>query len=210
MCDCPAHHALVDCTCFCDHTNDRMTQWKERVRELEVEVARLRAGEDTTPREPGTQLTPGQWIRKFNEATTERRLHAAERVLQVIDQESHCFQMDHEGRLEDLQARLEAAEIELAAWRLARSRLGRWWDWPLVQWWWFRQYKRADRRALARETAEIRARAADEAPPMRIDPTLIDNQEDPKNAEQDRAAARAILRKHVLAKTEPPKPEDYA
>lgn len=36
----------------------------------------------------------------------------------------------------------------------------RWWDWPFVQWWWWRQYKRADRAAFRRECAAIRWRAA--------------------------------------------------
>lgn len=68
---------------------------------------------------------------------------------------THCA-----AELEQLRVRLEDAEIELAAWRTARSRLGRWWEWPLVQSWWYRQYKRADRRAFERECEEIQARAA--------------------------------------------------
>ena len=56
----------------------------------------------------------------------------------------------------ELTARLEDAENELADWRLARSKLGRWWEWPLVQAWWYRQYRRRDRRAFERECAEIR------------------------------------------------------
>lgn len=31
MCDCPAHRSLVDCTCSCDHTNDRLTQLREQL-----------------------------------------------------------------------------------------------------------------------------------------------------------------------------------
>ena len=34
----------------------------------------------------------------------------------------------------------------------------RWWEWPMVQWWWYRQYKRADRRAFRRECEQIRWR----------------------------------------------------
>jgi hypothetical protein len=34
----------------------------------------------------------------------------------------------------------------------------RWWEWRPVQWWWYRQYKRADRRALRRECEQIRWR----------------------------------------------------
>jgi hypothetical protein len=36
----------------------------------------------------------------------------------------------------------------------------RWWEWPAVQWWWYRQYKRADRRAFKRECRDIRWREA--------------------------------------------------
>lgn len=36
----------------------------------------------------------------------------------------------------------------------------RWWEWPLVQLWWYRQYKRADRRAFRRECELIRWRHA--------------------------------------------------
>lgn len=35
----------------------------------------------------------------------------------------------------------------------------RWWEWRIVQWWWYRQYKRADRRAFRRECELIRRRA---------------------------------------------------
>jgi len=35
MCSCPAHHELVDCTCSCDHTADRMSQYRARIQELE-------------------------------------------------------------------------------------------------------------------------------------------------------------------------------
>lgn len=38
MCDCPAHQSLVDCTCSCDHTNDRLLQLRNRVRELEADL----------------------------------------------------------------------------------------------------------------------------------------------------------------------------
>lgn len=33
------------------------------------------------------------------------------------------------------------------------------WNWCLYQWWIWRRYKRADRKAYARECAEIRRRA---------------------------------------------------
>lgn len=39
MCGCPAHHELVDCTCRCDHTDDRLSQWRARAKELEAQLA---------------------------------------------------------------------------------------------------------------------------------------------------------------------------
>jgi hypothetical protein len=108
VCSCPAHNALVDCECQCDHTNDRLAQWHDRALTAEAEIARLRAGEDDERPDPGTALTPAQWIRKWNDAAPDRRLHAAQRVLEVIDQESRCFQQDHDGRLEHLEAELSS------------------------------------------------------------------------------------------------------
>ena len=42
MCDCPAHRQLVGCTCSCDHTDDRTTQWRDRAAKAEAEADRLR------------------------------------------------------------------------------------------------------------------------------------------------------------------------
>jgi hypothetical protein len=42
-----------------------------------------------------------------------------------------------------------------------------WWEWRIVQWYWYRQYKRADRRAFRQECQDIRDRAktaGDETP----------------------------------------------
>jgi hypothetical protein len=35
----------------------------------------------------------------------------------------------------------------------------RWWEWLAALWWWYRQYKRADRREFKRECEQIRWRA---------------------------------------------------
>lgn len=43
MCSCPAHTALVDCVCQCDHTTDRTWQYRDRIRALETERDRLAA-----------------------------------------------------------------------------------------------------------------------------------------------------------------------
>lgn len=79
-----------------------------------------------------------------------------------------------------------------------------WWEWRVAQWWWWKQYRRRDRRAFRRECDEIRAQVGDTTigtlskqppPPMRIDPDIIGNHEDPRAAAKDRAAAEEILRK---------------
>ena len=41
MCGCEAHRRLVECTCNCDHTGDRMSQWSERAKELEHALRKL-------------------------------------------------------------------------------------------------------------------------------------------------------------------------
>ena len=43
MCNCPAHWSLTDCTCHCDHTNDRLRQWTARARDAEAALDRVRA-----------------------------------------------------------------------------------------------------------------------------------------------------------------------
>jgi hypothetical protein len=43
MCSCPAHRELVDCTCNCDHTTDRLLQWKARALTAEAEMEVQRA-----------------------------------------------------------------------------------------------------------------------------------------------------------------------
>jgi hypothetical protein len=43
MCNCPAHRALVDCVCNCDHTNDRLSQWKTRALAAEAKLAATNA-----------------------------------------------------------------------------------------------------------------------------------------------------------------------
>ena len=47
----------------------------------------------------------------------------------------------------------------LRRWRAAVELWLTWWQWPPVQAYWYRQYKRADRKAFLAECEEIRARA---------------------------------------------------
>lgn len=54
MCNCPAHRSLVDCECQCDHTHDRLSQWKQRVHELRLEAMQYRQALTEIANEPPT------------------------------------------------------------------------------------------------------------------------------------------------------------
>lgn len=60
--------------------------------------------------------------------------------------------------LDELKARFRAAVERGGPPIVLREPRFRWWEWPIVQWWWYRQYKRADRRAFRRECDQIRWR----------------------------------------------------
>lgn len=72
--------------------------------DLRAEIARLRAGEADTPPPEGATPTPAQWIRSWNDLSAEQRLKWAEHILGNADQAYRCFAMDHEGRIEELEA----------------------------------------------------------------------------------------------------------
>jgi len=42
MCGCEAHKSLVDCNCGCDHSGDRISQWKARALVAEKQLATVR------------------------------------------------------------------------------------------------------------------------------------------------------------------------
>jgi len=75
---------------------------------LRAEIARLRAGEAETPAEEGVNPTPAQWIRKWNDSTAEQRLKWAALILDHAEQVARCFQLDHEGRLADVDTLMSA------------------------------------------------------------------------------------------------------
>ena len=74
------------------------------------EVARLRAGEDATPCPANTQLTAAQWLYRFNEATADERLAAAERAIFNAEKFHQCFMQNHRGEIGHLRRRV--AELE--------------------------------------------------------------------------------------------------
>ncbi|MEV8439164.1 hypothetical protein AB0425_17455 [Actinosynnema sp. NPDC051121] len=83
---------------------------------LRAEVARLRAGEDLTPREEGAWPTPGQLIARILDApTAETRLKIADALLTNCVTASNCLLADHGG----LKSELEAAHEEIRVLREA-------------------------------------------------------------------------------------------
>lgn len=55
MCSCPAHNQLVDCACLCDHTNDRLLQWKARALRAEAKVSAARKAAAAVATDPLAQ-----------------------------------------------------------------------------------------------------------------------------------------------------------
>lgn len=88
---------------------ERLARDEDELRRLRAEVARLRAGEAPEPPAPHVTLTPAEWLRKMHDATPEKRLHVIEVLLGEVDRGSRCFQMNHEGVIEDLRAELARA-----------------------------------------------------------------------------------------------------
>lgn len=84
---------------------------EERAAEVETELARLRAGEESGW-EPMTVPTPGQWITHFNRADAAGRLDMAQRVIDCAATASTCFEMNHVRRLEEDQLRRTRIELE--------------------------------------------------------------------------------------------------
>jgi hypothetical protein len=84
--------------CVSDTTID---QWGQ-LEQLRAEVARLRAGESDEPAAEGARLTPGEWLRAFNDACAAKRLVWAGRALELADAVGRCFLLDHGGAVEEL------------------------------------------------------------------------------------------------------------
>lgn len=81
---------------------------------LRGEVARLRAGEADTPGEPGAELTPSEWIRRWNDATPEERLKVAAAGRANAQAAYRCFRLDHEGRLAHAEEAARQAQDAIA------------------------------------------------------------------------------------------------
>ncbi|MGP3914345.1 hypothetical protein [Nonomuraea sp. 10N515B] len=87
-----------------EHGNDitDIDQLRQRAEAAEQEVARLRAGEADEPPAEGVQLTPAEWLRKYNDATPERRLQVVEHVRDNAAAARRCLMADHDGALDEL------------------------------------------------------------------------------------------------------------
>lgn len=89
------------------------------LQDARAEIARLRAGEDDTPGDPAVVPTPGQWLRRFNEHSPERRLAAVKAILDSRERSYACFVQNHEGYIEHLKTRIGRLQESAAADRRA-------------------------------------------------------------------------------------------
>ncbi|MCP9976469.1 hypothetical protein [Actinomadura madurae] len=80
----------------------------DEIAALRGENARLREGEDATPRDPGCEPTPGQWLHRFNSAAPAQRLTWAKDILRHARDSSRCqFELDHAGQIAELRAHVQ-------------------------------------------------------------------------------------------------------
>jgi hypothetical protein len=56
MCGCEAHRLLVDCTCNCDHSGDRISQWKARALAAEDALERVSTARAEALREAAHEI----------------------------------------------------------------------------------------------------------------------------------------------------------
>lgn len=79
--------------------------------ERDAEIKQLRAGESEQPAPEGQELTPPEWIHKFNRATAQERITHIESMLSLTRQATVCWHQDHAS----LKERLDATAEELRA-----------------------------------------------------------------------------------------------
>lgn len=90
----------------------------------DAEIERLKAGEDATPKDPGSWPTPGQLIYRWNGLDADNRLAQAASFIEAMQQADKCSRMQHAERLQEAVDRLDAkdtvlqiADAAAAAWR---------------------------------------------------------------------------------------------
>jgi hypothetical protein len=79
--------------------------------QLRAEVARLRAGESEQPPAEGVQLTPAEWVHRWNRATADDRLEAAAHIMNASATARRCEVADHAAELEHLRAGRTRASV---------------------------------------------------------------------------------------------------
>lgn len=112
----PAEDRIEKLTVFLDAVRDEVRCAGQRhelvIDELRAEVARLRAGEDRTPREESAWPTPGQLIARILDApTAEKRLEIADALLTNCATASKCLMADHGALLSELEAAQEEIRV---------------------------------------------------------------------------------------------------
>ncbi|MGW5175870.1 hypothetical protein ACWERY_16100 [Streptomyces sp. NPDC004082] len=96
-----------------DHTRLAQTLLNQQgqINDLTQERDRLRAGEEDG-HTPGVAPTPGQWLRRLNEAAPSVRLETIGHLLASAERGDRCFLNEHEGRLaEERKARVAVARV---------------------------------------------------------------------------------------------------
>jgi chromosome segregation ATPase len=88
----------------------RWYEQQDRAEAAEQEVARLRAGESERPAAEGVQLTPAEWVHRWNQATADERLEAAARIMDGAVAARRCELADHAAELEQLRAQVARSQ----------------------------------------------------------------------------------------------------
>jgi hypothetical protein len=83
-----------------DEMTATVEKYMDRAARAEAEVARLRAGEEDGW-DPACHPTPGQWIKRYNDATPEKRLDYVTRLTAAAEQGHNCGMSLHEERVQE-------------------------------------------------------------------------------------------------------------
>lgn len=97
---------------------DRVRDLEQRLARAEDEAEQLRAGESEKPADEGVQLTPPEWIHRWNRLTREQRLTMVESMYAFFDDLFVCYRDDHSGRL--VHAEQQATQLHPALLNLSR------------------------------------------------------------------------------------------
>ncbi|MFD9072842.1 hypothetical protein [Streptomyces lasiicapitis] len=103
------------------HTDPIECDHEAALGQAQAALARLRAGEEPPP-DPAVELTSGQWLWRFNQASAARRLEAIDSMQAAARRGSRCFIEGHEAELGELgDWYRRRAAVEAAAHRAAEA-----------------------------------------------------------------------------------------